>query len=140
MKVFEAPEMDIVYFEQTNLIVTSLPCECDECTNCEEGSNDCHCVDSWSSDYRPSQVRSTRKRLLRKRGRISMTRKVFLAPSFEVVKFNQGIMTVSNCGCFDAMFCPVNYSNCTNDGADCECQVNHVAGTANCTPCGAFNG
>ena len=52
MKKFVVPDVMFVYFKRNDVIAASLPCECHECPECEEGSNDCHCVDSWSSDYR----------------------------------------------------------------------------------------
>lgn len=51
MKAFENPEFTVVRFEATDIIVTSKPCDCVDCIKCPEGSNDCPCVDSWTSDY-----------------------------------------------------------------------------------------
>lgn len=50
MKVFEIPEVQVVYFGDNDVIATST-CFCVDCPECPSGSNDCHCVDSWSSDY-----------------------------------------------------------------------------------------
>lgn len=50
MKEFAAPEVMVIYFKN-DVIVASPPCECNECPGCPEGSNDCPCVDSWTSDY-----------------------------------------------------------------------------------------
>jgi len=52
MKKFEVPEMEVVYFNKNDIIVTSI-CDCHDCPQCEEGSNDCPCVDPWSSNYKP---------------------------------------------------------------------------------------
>lgn len=52
MKWFEVPEIEVIYFTPNDIIITS--CECDDCPTCEEGSNDCQCNDSWSSDYKPN--------------------------------------------------------------------------------------
>lgn len=51
MKRFEIPAVEFVFFNSSSIIATSTPCVCVDCPNCEEGSNDCHCNDSWSSDY-----------------------------------------------------------------------------------------
>ncbi len=52
MKVFEVPEVEVVNFEKDDIIVTSV-CDCDDCPGgCPEGTNNCPCVDSWSSDYK----------------------------------------------------------------------------------------
>lgn len=51
MKKFEAPEMEVVYFNKNDIIVTSI-CDCHDCPQCEEGSNDCPCVDPWSANYK----------------------------------------------------------------------------------------
>lgn len=50
MRAFTVPEVTVVRFGKSDVIATSL-CTCVECTVCPEGSNDCPCVDSWSSDY-----------------------------------------------------------------------------------------
>jgi len=63
---------------------------------------------------------------------------MFQEPILEVIRFNEQIVTTSECGCFDEDWCPIDYANCQNDSTICTCQVNHVAGTANCTPCGAY--
>lgn len=59
--------------------------------------------------------------------------KSFKEPTFEIVLFDSSIIATSGCGCYDPDWCPVDNKNCTSDGSDCECQINHVAGTANCT-------
>lgn len=69
-----------------------------------------------------------------------MGEKMFQEPIFEVIHFTEQIVTTSSCGCFDEEWCLMDYANCNDDGVICECQVNHVAGTANCTPCGNYNG
>ena len=40
MKKFSVPKVEVVIFEQSNLIVTSS-CVCVDCNACPEGSNDC---------------------------------------------------------------------------------------------------
>ena len=67
-------------------------------------------------------------------------KKSFAAPTLEMVYFCDSIIATSSCGCFDEFFCPTNYTNCTADGADCECQINHNPAVKNCTPCDNFNG
>lgn len=64
--------------------------------------------------------------------------KMFQEPTLEVIHFSEQIMTTSVCGCFDEEWCPSDYSDCTSDSAVCTCEVNHVAGTANCTPCSSY--
>ena len=67
-----------------------------------------------------------------------MEKRVFDRPECEVVRFENKIITASGCGCYDEMF-PVTTGDCLRDKpAACTCQVNHVAGTANCTPCAAY--
>lgn len=44
MKTFKVPEVEVVYFGHSDLIVTSS-CLCDSCEVCPEGSNDCRCWD-----------------------------------------------------------------------------------------------
>ena len=52
MKAFEIPEVEIVYFGGSDIIVTSV-CDCDNCPGgCPEGSNNCPCVDPFTSDYK----------------------------------------------------------------------------------------
>lgn len=58
--------------------------------------------------------------------------KAFDKPTFEAVYFDKGVLTTSGCGCYDAMFCPTNYKNCTGDGSECECQTNYNPAIANC--------
>ena len=45
MKKFVAPKIEVVVFEQNNLIVTSS-CVCVDCNKCPEGSDDCEYVDT----------------------------------------------------------------------------------------------
>lgn len=40
MKKFEIPMVEIVYFDQKDVIATSV-CGCVECTVCPEGKNNC---------------------------------------------------------------------------------------------------
>lgn len=49
MKAFKAPVVEIVYFDQKDIIVTSL-CVCVECTTCTEGKDDCACYDFPASN------------------------------------------------------------------------------------------
>lgn len=56
MKKFVAPDVMFVYFKRNDVIAASTLCECVDCQTCYEGSNDCRCVDSWSSDYRPGNT------------------------------------------------------------------------------------
>lgn len=67
-----------------------------------------------------------------------MVKRCFMKPCFEVVRFSGGIFT-STCGCYDEDFCPKNYSNCTGDGAGCECGTNHSPALDNCTPCETYS-
>lgn len=48
MKIFKVPMVEIVYFDQKDIIATSA-CFCVECLTCEEG-NDCKCNDVLGSD------------------------------------------------------------------------------------------
>lgn len=57
MKAFEVPEVEVVFFGKNDIITTSTcdsnVCDCDNCPGgCPEGSNNCPCVDAWSSDYK----------------------------------------------------------------------------------------
>lgn len=45
MKKFEIPEVEVVSFEKKDIITTSVPCKCVECTVCPEG-NDCELNDN----------------------------------------------------------------------------------------------
>lgn len=51
MKKFKVPEMKVVYFGKEDIVTAS--CGCVDCPECPEGKNDCPCVDSWTSDYKP---------------------------------------------------------------------------------------
>lgn len=66
--------------------------------------------------------------------------KKFSKPCHEVVYFNSSVIATSTCGCWDGEDDWGPGGNCTGDVAYCECQENHIAGTANCTPCSEFNG
>ena len=44
MKTFQEPEVEIIRFDQKDIIATSS-CVCDACTVCPEGKNDCRCYD-----------------------------------------------------------------------------------------------
>lgn len=49
MKEFKNPEIEVVYFNQDDVIATSL-CPCDKCPDCEDGKNHCPCFDfAWSN-------------------------------------------------------------------------------------------
>ena len=66
--------------------------------------------------------------------------KRFTKPYCEVVHFTNNVIATSACGCDVGGF-DFGTNNCTNDTpAQCTCQVNYVAGTANCIPCSAYNG
>lgn len=67
--------------------------------------------------------------------------KNFDKPTCEVVKFNEtAVIATSTCGCYDEEYDEVYPNNCTGDVAYCDCQINHISGTANCTPCPEFGG
>lgn len=54
----------------------------------------------------------------------------FEKPFCEVVRFGSSVMTASACGCFDG---EDDWGTvCTGDIASCECEINTIAGTANC--------
>ena len=51
MKMFQVPEVELVRFDQKDVIATSSLCPgCDTCTICPEGKNDCRCYD-FSGTY-----------------------------------------------------------------------------------------
>jgi len=52
MKAFTVPAMEVVRFEQKD-IVTASACVCDECTVCPTGKNDCSCFD-FAGIYNPT--------------------------------------------------------------------------------------
>lgn len=60
----------------------------------------------------------------------------FVRPKIEVVRFNNNVIRTSSCGCYDDIMGIVFEGNCSGQDtpAHCTCQINHVAGTANCTP------
>lgn len=62
-----------------------------------------------------------------------MDKKIFVRPLVEIVYFNSNVLTASSCACYDDFFCPTNYRNCTNDGANCSCGINHDPAKDNCT-------
>lgn len=55
MKTFKVPEVKVIYLAPSNIL--TLSCECDECQECEEGSNDCTCYDSWASDSKKGVIK-----------------------------------------------------------------------------------
>lgn len=65
-----------------------------------------------------------------------MGKKNFKEPYVQVVHFNNSVISTS-CSCYDELM-GVMGDDCTGDGAVCTCQVNHVAGTMNCTPCEVY--
>ena len=68
-----------------------------------------------------------------------MKNKKFGNPVCEIVRFDTSFITTSGCGCYDEAL--PNMTDCTNDGpAGSTCEVNYVAGTANCIPCANYNG
>lgn len=50
MKKFMVPEVEIVYFGQRDVIATSVPCTCVDCTICDPGKNDCSCYEFPASN------------------------------------------------------------------------------------------
>lgn len=52
MKIFEVPEIKFVRFNGSDIITSSPVCECVDCPECPSGSNNCPCVDAWTSDYK----------------------------------------------------------------------------------------
>ena len=65
--------------------------------------------------------------------------KSFVKPRYEIISFSNNVIAASGCGCYDAEWCPSDYRNCTNDGAGCECEINHNPAIGNCTPCKSYN-
>ena len=68
--------------------------------------------------------------------------KRFVKPVCEIVRFSNGIIATSACPCycdFDEFGLFYDQSDCTKDKpAYCSCKENHIAGTANCTPCSSY--
>ena len=48
MKEFKAPKLEVVYFNQNDVIATS-DCRCVTCTICPPNKNDCACYDFTGS-------------------------------------------------------------------------------------------
>lgn len=60
-------------------------------------------------------------------------KKKFVNPCCEVVNFGSSVIAASvDCICWDGDYQWA--ADCTGDGKACVCTVNHIAGTANCTP------
>ena len=55
MKTFKVPEVKVIYLAPSNIL--TLSCECDDCQECEEGSNDCTCYDPWTSDSKKGVIK-----------------------------------------------------------------------------------
>ena len=66
-----------------------------------------------------------------------MSKKFFTRPMVDVIHFKEEVIATSSCGSYDPDYCPVNYNNCTNDGARCECTINYNPQKDNCTICTA---
>ncbi len=49
MKAFRAPQSEVIYFEQKDVIATS-GCVCVDCTVCPAGKNNCGCYDAVGQD------------------------------------------------------------------------------------------
>ena len=50
MKVFEVPAVEVVHFDQKDVIVTSIPCKCVDCGECGDDKNNCPCNDfEWAN-------------------------------------------------------------------------------------------
>ena len=60
----------------------------------------------------------------------------FEEPTFEVVRFDDNVITASGCGCFIPEL-PDMENDCTGDlPAGCKCKVNYDSSAdANCIPC-----
>lgn len=67
-----------------------------------------------------------------------MSKKDFTKPTVNVIHFKSEVLVASSCGCFDSDFCPINYNNCTSDGASCRCSINYNPQMDNCSPCPTF--
>lgn len=65
--------------------------------------------------------------------------KTFSKPECEIVRFNSAVIATSGCGCWDGEDDWGAGANCTGDVGACTCEVNHIVGTANCTPCSNYN-
>lgn len=50
MKAFKVPQVEIILFEQRDIITTS---KCDDCGVCPAGKNDCRCYD-FTHSYSPT--------------------------------------------------------------------------------------
>lgn len=50
MKAFKIPAMQVIRFEQGNIVSTSV-CRCVNCTVCPEGKDNCFCVDFCTTNY-----------------------------------------------------------------------------------------
>jgi len=67
-----------------------------------------------------------------------MSKKLFIKPLIDIVRFKSEILSASSCGCYDSKWCPANYNNCTNDGAQCSCGTNYNPALDNCIPCASY--
>lgn len=65
--------------------------------------------------------------------------KKFENPICEVVRFENGVIATSGCGCYDPDFGNMG-TVCTGDVGYCACTVNHSPAEDNCTPCTANQG
>lgn len=59
-----------------------------------------------------------------------MSKKAFIAPHHEVVRFNNSVISTSVCTCYDELLGNLGV-DCTNDGSGCGCPENYGFG-ANC--------
>lgn len=57
--------------------------------------------------------------------------KSFAEPICEVVRFGEGIIATSGCGCYDEDFGDLG-TVCTGDVSYCECTINTNPAVANC--------
>ena len=62
----------------------------------------------------------------------------FDKPKCEIVRFDNAVLTTSSCGCWDGEDDWGAGANCLGDIGSCTCQINHIVGTANCTPCSNY--
>lgn len=58
--------------------------------------------------------------------------KNFCKPFCEVVRFNNAVLTASNCGCWDGEDDWGVGANCKGDTPTCECGKNYNPAIANC--------